>query len=233
VHWGNHTQTYPAANGEPLTIHHRGFVNATAALEWVYANFSSPESIFVTGCSAGSPGSMAFAPYVIQHYPQAKVAQLGDSLAFVFHRPVELQTDYHAHDNFPHWIPALADIRPGEFTMARYTSAIAAFYPNVTFAQYNTAHDAVQQHFYFALPGVTGTWEAAFEASLREIHAAAPNFRSYVAGGDSHCILPLDRFYTFAVNGVPFQTWVADLANGRPVESAHCAQCDRAETVKP
>jgi hypothetical protein len=86
VHWGNNVQTYARADGSELTIYHRGFVNAGAALEWVYSNVAAPQSIFLTGCSAGSVGSIVFAPYVIERYPEAAVTQLGDSLAFVFHR---------------------------------------------------------------------------------------------------------------------------------------------------
>lgn len=93
VHWGNNVQTYRDRPGREIVIHHKGFVNASTALRWVYVRFPSPRSVFITGCSAGSVGSIAFAPYVIQQYPNARVAQLGDSLAFVFHRPVNLHTD--------------------------------------------------------------------------------------------------------------------------------------------
>ena len=45
-----------------------------------------------------------------------------------------------------------------------------------------------------------------------------------VSGGDAHCIMPLARFYNYAVNGIRFRDWVADLADGSPVESVRCAQ---------
>ncbi|HEX9990102.1 MAG TPA: pectin acetylesterase-family hydrolase [Chloroflexia bacterium] len=229
VYMGDKTQTYKGEDGTEVTINHKGFVNGSSGTEWVYEHFSSPESVFVTGCSAGSVGSITFAPYLINHYPKSRVTQLGDSLAYVFDHPVDLQTDWAAHDNFPSWIPDMAEIAPGEFTIARFYTAIARFYPGYTFSQFNSAHDAVQQRFYFAaaLPSPTpGPWEDALAASLGEIAANAPNFRSYVAGGDQHCITPRQDFYTREVNGVRLRDWVDDLANGRDVESVHCVQCD-------
>ncbi|HYP21692.1 MAG TPA: pectin acetylesterase-family hydrolase, partial [Chloroflexia bacterium] len=150
VYMGDKTQTYKGEDGTEVTINHKGFVNGSSGMEWIYSHFSGPESVFVTGCSAGSVGSITFAPHLINHYPQSRVTQLGDSLAYVFDHPVDLQTDWAAHDNFPAWIPGMAQIAPGEFTIAKFYTAIARFYPTYTFSQFNSAHDSVQQRFYFA-----------------------------------------------------------------------------------
>jgi hypothetical protein len=225
VHMGNNVQIYESA-GRQLEIYHRGFVNSSAAVEWAYQNLETPESVFVTGCSAGSMGSIMFAPYLIDHYKDAPVYQLGDSLAYVFHRPVQIQTGWHAHDNFAKWIPELEEIRPGEFTSAHFYSAIANFYPDYTFAQFNSLYDSVQQFFYTAVGGEAENWAGDLQASLDEIHANSPNFRTYVAGGTLHCITPRNAFYTYATNGVRFVEWVRDLANGKPVEDVHCTDCE-------
>jgi hypothetical protein len=137
---------------------------------------------------------------------------MGDSLAFVYHRPVDLQTDYRAHDNFPDWIPALADIAPGDFTMARYYTAVANAYPEHTFAQFNFAADRVQEQFYLAVGGQPGDFPGRLAASLAEIEAAAPNFQSFTAAGSEHCVLPLDRFYTLTQAGGALRDWVAALS---------------------
>jgi hypothetical protein len=228
VHWGNNVHTYEDRAG-PVTIHHKGFANASVVLSWVYAHFAAPEAIFVTGCSAGSIGSILFAPYLIHHYPQARVTQLGDSEAYVFHRPVDLQSEWRAHDNFPAWIPGMREILPGRFTMSQFYATVARFYPDYIFSQYNTAHDAVQQRYFYAVIEGTPTplaWEDALDASLREIHALASNFRSYVAGGADHCITPRAEFYTRQVDGRLFRDWVAALAAGAAVPSIHCTICE-------
>jgi hypothetical protein len=59
VHIGNRDVTYQAPAGEnhpahDVTIHHRGAANAAAVLAWTEAHFFRPESVFVTGSSAGS-----------------------------------------------------------------------------------------------------------------------------------------------------------------------------------
>jgi hypothetical protein len=232
VHWGSYTQTYTASDGSTLTIHHNGFVNASTVLAWVYANIDQPASIFVTGCSAGSPGSIFHAPYIIEHYPAVPITQLGDSLAFVYHRPLNMQVDYHAHDNFPSWIPALGDILPGEFTMARFYSAVAAYYPDHRFGQVNTQSDSVQQFFYESIGGDRANWITDFEASLNEIHASAPNFYTFTLGGQQHCILPRPDFYTAAAQGVRFRDWLAEYVNRQPIESIHCENCSQPEIVR-
>ncbi len=225
VHWGNHVQTYIASDGSEQVIYHRGFVNSQAALQWAYTYVPQPDSLFMTGCSAGSVGSIAHAPYVIQHYPDTPLTQLGDSLAFVFHRPLDLQVDYHVHDNFAPWIPALAEIPVGDFLMSRYYSAVANHYPNDTFAQYNTQADIVQEQFYVAVGGEVANFPADLAASLDQIHTQSDNFRSYTASGTLHCITPRPQFYTLETAGVRLRDWVAALAAGQPVETVQCETC--------
>jgi hypothetical protein len=228
VHMGNNVHTY-RENGQEVTIHFKGFVNGSTVMQWVYDHVGAPESIFVSGCSAGSVGSITFAPQLINHYRSARVYQLGDSEAFVFGRPIQIQNDWRAHDNFPVWIPALQEIKPGEWTAERFYTAIANHYPQHIFSQYNTAHDAVQQRYFFAAGGAGGSWEAALESSLSHIQAHAPNFRSYLASGSSHCIMPFASFYTRETNGVRFRDWVAAIAEGRDVENVRCTQCEQSE----
>jgi hypothetical protein len=227
VHMGNKVMTYKDTDGTEIIIHHTGFVNASAAVDWAYEHFGGPQSIFITGCSAGSVGSITFAPYVIRHYPDAQVTQLGDSLAFVLDHALDLQSEWQAHDNFPPWIPAMQDLGPGKFTTAGFYSAIARFYPDYVFAQYNSAHDSVQQRYYFAAARTPtpAPFEDALQTSLAQIHERAPNFRSYTAAGFAHCIMPTPRFYTNETSGVRFRDWVADLEDGKAVGDVKCGEC--------
>jgi hypothetical protein len=232
VHWGNTVQDYASADGgddgDTLTIYHRGFVNAAAALDWAYSNVTDPDAVFVTGCSAGSVGSRAHVPYVIEQYPQAQVMQLGDSLAFIFGRPVNIGNEdgYESYNTFADWIPALAALKADALLMADYDIAIANYYSNYTFAQYNTEKDNVQVRFYQAAGGgAAANFATDLATHLTSIHEAAPNFRSYTPSGDLHCILPRPQFYTTAVNGVKLTAWVQALADGKPVSSVKCETC--------
>ena len=72
VHWGNATVEYT----EDLVIHHRGYLNTKAALGFAYDKIVDPESVFVTGCSAGAiPFNSA---QVATQYPSI-VSVLADS----------------------------------------------------------------------------------------------------------------------------------------------------------
>jgi hypothetical protein len=187
-----------------------------AAVRWAFRRVPDPRSVLVTGCSAGSVGSAALAPYVIRHYPRAQVTQLGDSLAFVFDGPVDL-SDTRAYASMPNWIPAVRALRPGEHTMADYYVAIARRYPEATFAQFNYASDAVQREFYAAAGGDPDRFDADLRAALDEIRARAANFHSYLAPGVDHCVLPLASFYSLRHRGVSVRDWAERLAAGRPV----------------
>lgn len=226
VHWGHHLRSYPASGGTALEVYHHGFVNASAALEEAYAQFPDPAEVFVTGCSAGSVGSIVHAPYLIDHYTGARVIQLGDSLSFTYHRPIDMQTDYHAHDNFPGWIDQLNAIQPGDLTMDQVYTATANYYPENTFAQFNYAADRVQERFYTAVGGPPGGFTADLMDNLGKIKANTNNFRTYLASGNEHCILPLARFYQLATEGVRFRDWVADLAAGREIADVTCESCE-------
>ncbi|MEP7291463.1 MAG: pectin acetylesterase-family hydrolase [Chloroflexota bacterium] len=234
VHWGDNVYTYEDAEEGDVTIHFNGFVNAQAALAWAYQHIPAPESVFVSGCSAGSVGSIVHAPYIIEHYAGINAAipvyQLGDSLSLLFTRPVNLQTDWHAHDNFPQWIPELASMQPLDWTMAKYYQAIASYYPDDTFSQFNSIQDSVQVFYTFPDDDGDGAdWENLLEAHLAII--TAPNYHALTAGGTLHCLTPRPQFYTYAIDGVPVRDWVEDLASGRAVESLHCRNCELVDLV--
>ena len=231
VYMGNNTVEYQNAAGDTLTHRFKGFANGSAAINFVTETFTAPRSIFVTGCSAGSVGSAIFAPYLIDHYPGVPVAQLGDSLSFVFHRPVNMEIEHGASSNFAQWIPALRELDTSAFLMADYYAALANFYPDYAFAQFNSLSDHVQIRFYNAIGGQRANWERDLTASLDSIHARAGNFRSFTAGGQQHCVLPNANFYTYVIDGVSLRDWVADLAAGEDVPTLRCDDCSQPERL--
>lgn len=233
THWGDNIHTFTDAESGDVTIHFNGFVNATSALDWAYANVPEPDSAFVTGCSAGSAGSIYHVPYIIEQYPDVPVYQLGDSLSLLFTGPVDLQTDWHSHDNFAAWIPDLANMLPEEWTMARMYTAIANYYPDYTFSQFNTVRDEVQ--VFFTYPDGSGgadDWAKLLDTHLATLEADAPNYRAFTPGGDLHCVTPRNEFYSYAIDGIRFRDWVADLASGKDVPTLHCTDCAEAEQVR-
>ena len=216
VYAGDAVRTYEAG-GASVTIHHRGHANASAALDWVFRRVPDPRRVFVAGCSAGSIGSILHAPRVLRQYPRAQVAQLGDSLGYLFSRPTDLRELWGAGRVLPGWVPGVRAIPRARFTMPRFYRAVAAAYPRASFAQVNFADDAVQRRFHEAAGGDPDEFAAALEGNLDAIRATTPNFRSCLLEGSAHCALPRPEFYTLTSGAVRLRDWVAALAEGRPV----------------
>jgi Pectinacetylesterase len=211
VHIGDRVVRYGST-----TIRHRGWANSRAALASAFRAFPNPQSVFVTGCSAGSVGSAFHVPAVLARWPRAKVTQLGDSLAFVFHRPINV-SGWGAHDRFPGFF-RIGDRR---FTMTEYLRALAKRYPTRTFARFNYASDDVQERFYEAVGGKP----VGFEPRLRRAETQLKrlrNYRSYLACGADHCVTPRESFFTLNVGGVRFRDWVQRLAAGQNVGCPTC-----------
>jgi hypothetical protein len=211
VHVGSRTVRYGR-----ITVQQYGWVNAEAALGRAYREFPDPRAVLVAGCSAGSVGSAFHADSIIRRYSKARVTQLGDSLAFVFHRPISL-ADWGAQKHFPRFF------RMGtrRFTMVQFLTALARAHPGRTFARFNHRNDAVQERFYEAVGGEFDGFPPRLAAAERALKRL-PNYRSYLACGFNHCALPTHEFYSLSVGGVRLRDWVADLAAGRDVSCPTC-----------
>lgn len=235
VHLGDNVATYRAPATEDhaahdVTIHHRGVANAEAVLDWTYEHFD-PAEIFVTGSSAGAIPSPYYAWQIAEHYGDARIAQLGDG-AGGFRRSGDVnlarmeqwRTLEHLrrHDEF-------ADMPPEDFTYEHLYVAAARRFPGITFAEYDTAEDEVQKRFLVMGGRETETLLELLQANHADVRREVDNFRTYIAGGDSHTILARPEFYRFEVAGRRVRDWVADLAAFRNVEDVTCEPCDAAE----
>ncbi len=224
VHWGNSFQDY----GGGVTIEHRGFVNASAVLDWVYSRFPSPDNIFVTGCSAGAYGAALHSAYIAQHYTESDISVLADSGSGII-------TDSFLMDSLPKWnaepnLPTFVEglDRPiSELTLPMVYTAIGNQFPQHRFAQTATAYDNDQIFFYTAMGGQAEDWPGLFRASIAEIEASTPNFRSYIPPGSMHCVTPYPFFATREVDGQNLQEWAAQLAFGDALPAS--AACEGTE----
>jgi hypothetical protein len=238
VHLGNNVATYEGPQAEDhdaheVTIHHKGIVNALAVLDWTFERFD-PADIFVTGSSAGAIPSPYYAWKVADRYPDARIAQLGDG-AGGYRRSADLTME-----RMEQWgtmghlerYPEFADMPSSELAYEDLYIAAAKRYPDVTFAEYDAAEDQVQKRFLAMGGNDTDTLRDLLLANHADVRAEVDNFRTYIAGGDSHTILARPEFYTFHVNGRRVRDWVADLAAYRDVENVACEPCDVAELLE-
>ncbi len=234
IHTGSRDVEY-----DGYTTHFRGSINATAALDWTFANFESPSDVFISGCSAGSYGSIFHAPRIMSHYNDVQITQLGDAGIGVVARGWDGLETWGMYDNLAD-IPGYETIRerPNRINPLLYRYAAAAF-PANEFAQYTTYLDSVQIGFYFLQGGgatpeeAGGNWLTGMRSNLNGLDGTVKNFYSYMAWGNSHCITDTPDFYTYQVNGMRFRDWVTDLIADDPVRDVACTACDAPELYTP
>lgn len=222
VHAGSTTVTYQFLGGLDRTIHHQGYANVTAVLDWVFANYDDPASIVVTGSSAGAIGSIFHAPRIMAHYPDATITQLADGYVGVVPVGWEPLETWRVYDNLPDFMP---DVDPQTFTINMLYLSIAQQFPQHRFAQFTTSGDVFQIGYFNIQGRDIREWRGLMYGYLDELEAALPNFRIYIVDAIWHTILPFDRFYTTTSDGVRFRDWFADLITGQPVDNVRCATC--------
>jgi hypothetical protein len=210
IHWGDARTTYGSD-----TIEHRGFVNASAALDWIYRRFPNPSNVFVSGCSAGAYGAALHSAYLAQRYPAAQVSVFADSGAGIITESflVDSLPNWNAQANLPSFVPGL-DVPLSELSLAEVYIRIGQRFPSLRLAQQSTHYDQDQVFFYTAMGGMRADWPPAMRASHDRIATAIPNFTSYVPGGSMHCAGIYPFFTEREVDGTSLADWTEQLAVG-------------------
>lgn len=233
VHLGDTAQDYPVPalggrSASEVHIEHRGWRNASSALDWAYSHVPDAQQIFVTGSSAGSIPSPFYAVKLAEHYPAADVVQLGDGSGgyrgFANFNPYEVW----ALDEVVSELPNIADISADDFGFHHLYLGAAQLNSNIRFASYDNAEDEVQKQFLAIGGAPASSLQPLLEMNLAEIGAAIPGFRYYVAGGAMHTILLRPEVYTYQVGGVSFIDWLTDLVQGEDIENVMCSDCGTA-----
>jgi hypothetical protein len=230
IHIGNASVTYGAGD-DAFEIQHKGSVNASAALDWLYENVDDPEKVFVTGCSAGSYGSAFWVPFVTQQYPDAAVYQMGDSGCGVITQSFlnDSFPVWNAEQNLPEWIEGLdpAEINLSDLTIADYYIRVATHYPDQFFSQFTSLFDNNQAFYFKAMGGGDDNdWSLVMREYILQILEDAPNFKVYIGPGDAHCIIPYPEFFTIKVNDVLLTDWIKDVVSDKDVDNQLCTDCD-------
>jgi len=224
--WGSNVANYPAMGGSPaITVNHNGFVNVTAVRSWMYANFPSPDFIFVSGSSGGADAAVMHYPYLRQHYTNVPSwAFLADSSFGVVTQQF-LTTDTNSWGSFanrPTFIPAIANASQSQMTWDFSEIESAKYYPTGSLSEFGTSYDILESITYQIMGGSIADWHGLMETHLQNVSAQAPNYRYLVAQGTDHIVLNQPSFYEYQVNGTSLRDWVANLASGQEVSSSQC-----------
>lgn len=228
VHSGSNTASYTDPDtGEPFKIEHRGADNFRVVLEWMRQNFDSPGQILVAGSSAGAYGAATHFARIRDAFPNGRALMLGDAGQGVTTRDfLNVRNATWGYE-----LPANVFGADGAITADEdIVGLLAAHYPNDRFAQYTTAQDITQTAFFALMgtPRACRAWTQKMTTDL-ERRQAAPNFRSYLASGQSHTILRSPLFYQQRSGGEPFAQWLREAlsVDGEGWDNRACANCMR------
>lgn len=216
---GGKTVTYND-DGYPYDVHHIGFLNTRAVLEWTYQNYAKPDSLFMIGCSAGVVGSFIHAPYILEHYQNIPTALIGDSGGGYLNGSTAYLKNYGTVNLFPDWLPQYQALTTGEMFETRQFFTIPALaYPNTKFGLVDTLEDAAQASL-FPRFNLNLTLPQVLKANFAAIQKDAPNFSFYLGTGNHHCITMDPAYYEMTIKGVNLNNWFTAIANNQPVTDA-------------
>ncbi len=215
-HTGTTTTTFPYDDSS-VTIHFSGRQNVTEALDWIYANYTQPPKLLVSGESAGAFGSILWTPTIANHYTSSDVYQLADG-AFIetplWSQIVNGVWQADAETNFGFTV---GDELAGD----AYRSYAQTSPPNLTYLHINTLYDQVLMYFNAVLNGVTdddayhAVWSSEMRASMQAIAKSGLNYEFYLTdygqsedGTTSHTSISAPLFYEITQDGITLRDWL-------------------------
>jgi hypothetical protein len=223
VHLGASETRYTRADGSDFSIHHRGWANSMAALDYLFAHFSAPERVVVAGGSAGALSSPVFAAMVARHYPDTEVIQFaGGGAGYRLPPPTLLWQRWNVLAALPGWYNADDQTAENLAIPDLYRLAYRAA-PTLRFHQFDHAYDAVQEDFHRML-GQPVELLPGLDTNRVELQADIPSLRTYVAAGEFHTLLRYSELYSRETAGVRAVDWVRALIAGEALADVHCGE---------
>ena len=213
-----------------LTVEHNGFVNGTAALEYLAEHYPDATEVVVVGNTGGSVAAPVYGGLVSDLLPDAQITVLGGGSG---HFPDD--PDFNAeilgelwgvYDTMPDWV-VNDGLTERDWGIPRFWIQAGLHDPAIVMARFDFAFDPNVARALESL-GVTASTLELIDANEAAIEAAGVNQHSYIAPGDGHRILELDEFYELEVGGVRLVDWVEALIAGDPLDDVHCDDCDTA-----
>jgi hypothetical protein len=222
VHIGNTTTKYAPG----LTVHHKGYVNGTAALDHLITTFPDATDVVVMGESAGSVAAPLYAGLVSDRLPKAQITVLADGSGSYPDAPrlAKIIAAWGAGNALPDWAKTV-DRGAKHWSFPGFFIQSGRHDPKIVFARHDHAYDEVQERWYPSI-GIPGREVLSLiDANEAQIERARVNLLSYTAPGSEHTVLSDEPFYTEQVNGQRFVDWVTRVIERKPVDDVHCRQC--------
>jgi hypothetical protein len=214
-----------------LTVEHNGYVNTSAALDYLAEHYPDATEVVVLGKTAGSVAAPIYGGLAADLLPNAEVTVFGaQSGAFPddpdFNAEI-LGELWGAYDNMPDW-----DVNEGltarDWGIPRFWIQAGLHNPDIVMARFDYAFDPNAAGAVERMGGDASNLVELIDANETAIEAAGVVQHSYTAPGAEHGILEYDAFYELEVNGVRLVDWVAALLAGEPLADVHCTECETA-----
>jgi Pectinacetylesterase len=229
VHLGDATTEY----APDLTIHHKGYVNGTAALDHLVATFPDATEVVVIGESAGSVAAPFYAGLVSDRLPDAKITVLANGSGSYPDLPEinALLADAWGFDAVaPAW-PKRDGVTAEQWSFPGLYIESGRHDPGIVFARIDYAYDDRQEMWYPIVGIPVGDLLERMVANESQIENAGVNLATYIGPGTEHTVLTDGLFFTESVGGTSLLDWVTRLLAGEPVDDVQCVECAMAATA--
>ncbi len=241
LHTGSRDTEYFLPGFGPYTIHHRGYDNVVAVLEWLVDYYTNvvgrpPQTVFVAGASAGGYGAYFAYPAIDDLLPWwTRKRVFSDSANGIINQ------DFYDRALSPGGVwgiwqnvaPQLANAfasGPDALPIA-LNQSLAWSYPRTRFGQYTRAFDAVQVFYLNVAKNLDSPelwadplkllltaieWSAKARTSMVVSAFTAFNYRYYLGEGFGHTAIADDSVYSEASGaGIRLIDWLDDMINRR------------------
>jgi hypothetical protein len=220
---GNATTTYAPG----LTVHHKGYVDGRAAVDYAASKFPHASQVVVAGVSAGSLTAPLYGGLASDRFPDADITVLADSSG-AWRSIDAIAKAWGTAHAIPDW-PENAGLSIADWNSPqRLYIQVARHAPRITFARHDYAYDHVQVTYDALLGTPSADLLADIEANDAVIKAGGVDLHSFTGPGDDHGALQYDRFYTDEVGGQTLVDWVTRLVDHEPIADVRCTSCGKA-----
>ena len=224
VYLGDATVAY----SPELTVEHNGFVNGTAALDYLAEHYPDATQVVVVGKTAGSVAAPIYGGLVADLLPDAHVTVFGAQSGHFPDDPdfnAEILGElWGAYATMPDW-EVNHGLTARDWGIPRFWIQAGLHDPDIVMARFDYAYDPNAARVLERM-GVDSSTLELIDANEAAIEAAGVVQHSYTAPGEGHGIFEFDRFYELEVNGVRLVDWVEALLAGEPLDDVHCDQCE-------
>jgi hypothetical protein len=211
-----------------LTVEHNGFVNGTAALDYLAEHYPAAAQVVVVGKTGGSVAAPVYGGLVADLLPDTQVTVFGaQSGAFPddpdFNAEI-LGELWGAYDTMPDW-EVNEGLTARDWGIPRFWIQAGLHDPDIVMARFDYAFDPNAAAAVESIGVDSSNLVALIDANEAAIEAAGVVQHSYTAPGEEHQILDIDKFYEMEVDGVRLVDWVDALIAGEPLDDVHCDDC--------